>query len=387
MLLSKDKTLRFLGENALLRVCGDLDGESRLDKADKTHEIAAGVLEDRRISEEEALWLLAEGDLLILGEIARRIAEKLHPEDAASYIIDRNINYTNICKSKCKFCAFYREEDSPEAYLLSKEEIFNKIRETVALHGTQIMLQGGLHPELDIDYFTTLLLSIKREFDIDIHSFSPPEIAHIAEVSRLSIKKTLEKLRNAGLDSLPGGGAEILVDHVRNKISPNKIDSGKWLQVVEEAHKIGMKTTATMMLGSIESLEDRIDHLSKLRNLQDRTNGFRAFIPWTFQPGHTELGGDSVSSIDYLRTLAVSRLFLDNFANIQGSWVTQGQEVGQLTLSFGANDLGSIMIEENVVAATGVAYKMSEDEMIQLINDTGRKAVKRNTGYEALEVH
>lgn len=358
-----------------------------MDKADKTHEIAAGVLEDRRISEEEALWLLAEGDLLILGEIARRIAEKLHPEDAASYIIDRNINYTNICKSKCKFCAFYREEDSPEAYLLSKEEIFNKIRETVALHGTQIMLQGGLHPELDIDYFTTLLLSIKREFDIDIHSFSPPEIAHIAEVSGLSIKKTLEKLRNAGLDSLPGGGAEILVDHVRNKISPNKIDSGKWLQVMEEAHKIGMKTTATMMLGSIESLEDRIDHLSKLRNLQDRTNGFRAFIPWTFQPGHTELGGDSVSSIDYLRTLAVSRLFLDNFANIQGSWVTQGQEVGQLTLSFGANDLGSIMIEENVVAATGVAYKMSEDEMIQLINDTGRKAVKRNTGYEALEVH
>lgn len=345
------------------------------------------ALEDQRLSPEEALGLLKKGNLLLLGNAADRIAQKFHPEGYASYIIDRNINYTNICESKCKFCAFYREEDSPEAYLLSKEEIFKKIEETLALHGTQIMLQGGLHPKLDIDYFTDLLSNIKGKFTIDIHSFSPAEILQISKVSHLSLGETLVRMKDAGLDSLPGGGAEILVDHVRNKISPNKIGTDQWLQVMEEAHAIGMRTTATMMLGSIENIEDRIEHLLRLRNLQDKTNGFRAFIPWTFQPGHTELGGNSTSSIDYLRTLAVSRLFLDNFENIQGSWVTQGKEIGQITLSFGANDLGSIMIEENVVAATGVSYKMSEEEMIRLIKDTGKKAAKRNTRYEPLEIH
>lgn len=353
----------------------------------RTNQIIEKVLGGKRLSEEEARCLLETGDLLLLAEAANEITERFHPQGHASYIIDRNINYTNICESKCKFCAFYREEDNPEAYLLSKEEIFKKIEETLALHGTQIMLQGGLHPQLDIDYFVDLLSSIKEKFDIDTHSFSPPEIVHIAKVSNLTVKETLEGLKDAGLDSLPGGGAEILVDHVRNEISPNKIGADQWLQVMEVAQNLGMKTTATMMLGTVENPSDRIEHLSKLRNLQDKTSGFRGFIPWTFQPGHTELGGDSVSSIVYLRTLAVSRLFLDNFENIQGSWVTQGQEIGQLTLSFGANDLGSIMIEENVVAATGVSYKMSEEEMIQLIKDTGKKAVKRNTKYEVLEVH
>jgi cyclic dehypoxanthinyl futalosine synthase len=340
-----------------------------------------------RISKKEAALLLENGELLALGTAANRLANKLHPGLTASYIIDRNINYTNICQSKCKFCAFYREEDSPEAYLLSREEIYKKIDETIALEGTQIMLQGGLHPKLDIGYYEELLTGIKANFDIEIHSFSPPEIVHIAQVSDISTKETLSRLKKAGLDSLPGGGAEILVDEVRHKISPNKIGSKQWLKVMEEAHDLGMRTTATMMLGTVESVDDRAEHLSELRNIQDKTGGFRAFIPWTFQPGHTELGGDAASAITYLRTLAVSRLFLDNFSNIQGSWVTQGPDIGQLTLGFGANDLGSIMIEENVVAATGVSHKMSEDEMIRLINKTGKKAVKRNTRYEVLAVH
>lgn len=345
------------------------------------------ILEGKRLYDEEALYLLNKGDLLLLGDAANRIAERFHPEGNASYIIDRNINYTNICQSKCKFCAFYRDEDSPEAYLLSKEEIFKKIEETVALDGTQIMLQGGLHPELGIDYFTDLISSIKASFNIEIHSFSPPEIVHISKVSGLSTKETLSRLKDAGLDSLPGGGAEILVDTVRHEISPNKIGTGQWLQVMEEAHSLEMKTTATMMLGSVESPKNRVEHLAQLRDLQDRTGGFRAFIPWTFQPGHTELGGETVSPIVYLRMLAVSRLFLDNFSNIQGSWVTQGTEIGQLTLGFGANDLGSTMIEENVVAATGISHRISETEMIRLIKATGKKAVKRNTQYEVLEVH
>ncbi len=352
-----------------------------------TRGIVEKTLAGARLSEEEALFLLQSGDLLLVGNAASRIAERLHPGRSASYIIDRNINYTNICQSKCTFCAFYSDEDSPEAYLLSREEVYKKIEETVALDGTQIMLQGGLHPRLKIDYYTQLLAGIRANFDIEIHSFSPPEIGHIAAVSGLSIIQVLSQLKAAGLDSLPGGGAEILVDEVRHRISPNKIGSRQWLQVMEEAHKMGMRTTATMMLGTVETPDDRVAHLARLRNLQDKTGGFRAFIPWTFQPGHTELGGDAVSPITYLRMLAVSRLFLDNFSNIQGSWVTQGTDIGQLTLAFGANDLGSIMIEENVVAATGVSHKMSEDEMIRLIRETGKKAVKRNTHYEVLAVH
>lgn len=352
----------------------------------ETGKILERVSGGERIFEKEVLVLLQESDILFLGRVADHISRRFHHEDTASYIIDRNVNYTNICESKCKFCAFYREKDDPDAYLLDKREIFKKVEETVTLNGTQVMLQGGLHPDLDIDYFTDLLSSIKKRYNIHIHSFSPPEIVHMAGVSRLSIRETLERLLEAGLDSLPGGGAEILVDRVRKKISPNKIGVDLWFRVMEEAHDIGMRTTATMMLGSVETLEDRVEHLSRLRNLQDRTGGFRAFIPWTFQPGHTELGGKTTSSADYLRTLAISRIFLDNFENIQGSWVTQGKEIGQLTLSFGANDLGSIMIEENVVRATGVAYRMSEEEMIRIIKATGKKAVKRNTSYETLAV-
>jgi len=352
----------------------------------KAEEILGRIIAGERIYEKEALVLLQQMDTLLLGRVADHVCRRFHPEDAASYVIDRNINYTNICESKCKFCAFYRGKNDTEAYVLDKEDILKKVEETIALNGTQVMLQGGLNPDLNIGYFTDLLTSIKKRYPVHIHSFSPPEIVHIAKVSKLSIKGTLERLCEAGLDSLPGGGAEILVDRVREKVSPNKIRADLWFQVMEEAHAMGVKTTATMMLGSIETIKERIEHLSRLRALQDRTGGFRAFIPWTFQPCNTELGGKAVSSIDYLRTLAVSRIFLDNFQNIQGSWVTQGKEIGQITISFGANDLGSTMIEENVIKATGVSYRMSEDEMIRIIKTTGRKAIKRNTNYETLAV-
>lgn len=350
--------------------------------ADKIFEKA---LNKERISEQEAFLLFKEGNLIKLGQVASAVRKNFHPDNIVTFVIDRNINYTNICTSKCKFCAFYREKEASDAYLLSEGEIFTKIDEAIDLGATQIMLQGGLHPELKIDYFTRLLSAIKKRYNIHIHSFSPPEIVHIARNSEISTKEALKKLKEAGLDSLPGGGAEILVDHIRQKISPNKISADLWLKVMEEAHGVGLKTTATMMMGSLETPEDRIEHLSCLRNLQDKAGGFRAFIPWTFQPGHTELGGKSISGAEYLRMLAISRIFLDNFKHLQGSWVTQGKEIGQLSLHFGANDLGSIMIEENVVASTGVSYKMSKEEMIELIKGASFFPAQRNTCYEILQ--
>lgn len=347
----------------------------------KVQSILKRVLEGNRLSEEEAIFLLKEGDLLALGQAAREICLRKHPDNLVTFVIDRNINYTNICVSQCKFCAFYRTKDEPDAYTLSREEILTKIGETIALNGTQIMLQGGLHPDLSLDYYVDLLRSIKERFDIQIHSFSPPEIYHISKISSLSVPETLRELREAGLDSLPGGGAEILVDHVRQTISPNKIASSAWLEIMEEAQKMDMITTATMMMGSIETIEDRVGHLAKIRNLQDRTAGFISFIPWTYHPGHTKLGGRTISPLDYLKMLSVSRLFLDNFDNVQGSWVSQGKEIGQISLHFGANDLGSIMIEENVLKATGVSYKMSVDEMVQWIRKAGKIPAQRDTDF------
>lgn len=335
-----------------------------------------------RISDAEAVALF-DADLLDLGRAANAVRLRLHPEPVVTFIVDRNINYTNICSSGCSFCAFYRREGDPEAYVLSGEEIFQKIAQTVELCGTAILLQGGLHPKLDIEYYEDLLRSIKERFPaITIHSFGPPEIVHIAEVSGLTISETLARMRNAGLDSLPGGGAEILVDSVRHKISPNKISSGPWMDVMRAAHEIGMATTATMMFGSVETHADRVEHMSKIRALQDETAGFRAFIGWTFQPGHTELGGETAGGLDYLKTLAISRLYLDNVPNIQASWVTQGPKIGQLSLAFGANDLGSTMIEENVVKAAGVSHSVPAEEMVRMIEDAGYRAAQRTTGYE-----
>lgn len=345
--------------------------------------------------------MLKGGDLLELGESADRIRKRLHPEGIVSFVVDRNINYTNICINRCSFCAFWRDMDDREAYLLDKDALYLKIEETIALGGTQILIQGGLHPSLDIGYYVDLLSSIKRRFDINIHGFSPPEICYIADSSDLTIKEALRILKSAGLDSVPGGGAEILSDRVREIVSPRKIRSSRWLEVMEQAHRLGMRTTATMMFGSVERPEDIITHLDSIRRLQDRTGGFTAFIPWSFQPGNTRLKRESeakgmsgsktrkpnfmpATAVDYLRILALARIYLDNFDNIQASWVTQGLKMAQVALRFGANDFGSTMIEENVVAAAGVHYRVSKEDIINSIRSAGFIPAQRDTSYKIL---
>ncbi|MFZ6017945.1 MAG: cyclic dehypoxanthinyl futalosine synthase [Nitrospirota bacterium] len=345
----------------------------------------------KRLTKKEGLRYLKNVDLLELGRMADNIRKRLHPEGTVTFIVDRNINYTNICINKCRFCAFWRDEDDPEAYLLERDELFTKIEETINLGGTQILLQGGLHPELDINYYVELLKSIKENFNIHIHGFSPPEICYIADRAGFSIKKTIKILRNAGLDSIPGGGAEILADRVREVISPRKIRSNRWLEVMERAHRLGMRTTATMMFGSIEEPEDIIEHLDVIRRLQDKTGGFTAFIQWSFQPGNTELVHSSKfkvqssTAVEYLRILALSRLYLDNIKNLQVSWVTQGLKLAQVALRFGANDFGSTMIEENVVASTGVSYRVSKEDIIRAIRDAGFRPAQRDTYYRIIK--
>ncbi len=359
-----------------------------------------------RITKRQALEMLRNSDLLELGAEADELRKALHPDGFVTFIIDRNINYTNVCINKCSFCAFWRDEDAPDAYLLDEGTLFAKIEETIELGGTQILIQGGLHPSLDIDYYVDLLSSIKKRFSINVHGFSPPEICYIADSADLTIQETLLILRNAGLDSIPGGGAEILSDRVREILSPKKIRSSRWLSVMEAAHRIGMRTTATMMFGSVESPEDIIEHLDSVRQLQDRTGGFTAFIPWSFQPGNTELSKkfevkgkkskrtpksegrnpkfQTATAVDYLRVLALSRLYLDNIENIQASWVTQGLKLAQVSLRFGANDFGSTMIEENVVASTGVSYCVSKNDIINAIRSSGFKPAQRDTYYNIL---
>ena len=366
-----------------------------------------------RLTKKEGLRLFKDTDLLELGHRADDVRKRLHPEGIVTFVVDRNINYTNICINRCRFCAFWKDEGDPEAYLLSKNELFKKIEETINLGGTQILIQGGLHPNLDLSYYINLLHEIKSRFDINIHGFSPPEICYIADRSHLTIRETLTLLKEAGLNSIPGGGAEILSDRVREIISPKKIKSGRWLKVMEEAHRLGMRTTATMMFGSIEKAEDIIEHLDAVRSLQDKTNGFTAFIPWSFQPGNTELsrqlsvlshqsGGAKHSmhasritphasriypatAVEYLRVLALSRLYLDNIENIQASWVTQGLKLAQVALRFGANDFGSTMIEENVVASTGVSYRVSKEDIIKTIKDAGFIPAQRDTYYTIIK--
>ncbi|HXW68321.1 MAG TPA: cyclic dehypoxanthinyl futalosine synthase [Dissulfurispiraceae bacterium] len=344
-----------------------------------------------RIDKAAALELLKTSDLLDLGEMADAVRKELHPGGAVTFVVDRNINYTNVCINKCAFCAFYREAGSPDAYVLSREALSRKIDETLALGGTQILLQGGLHPDLDMEYYIELLQYIKDRYTINVHGFSPPEITYLAEKHNLTIRETLMTLKLAGLDSIPGGGAELLSDRVREVLSPKKIKSSQWLKVMEEAHRIGMRTTATMMFGSIEGPEDIMEHLDAIRNLQDRTGGFTAFIPWTFQPGNTELLRkkrtiEPATAVDYLRILALSRIYLDNFNNIQASWVTQGLKLAQLALRFGANDFGSTMIEENVVKAAGVSYRVSKEDIIQAIQHAGFKAAQRDTYYRLVRL-
>lgn len=348
-------------------------------------DILKEVSEGRRLTREEALILFTQADLISLGKAAQQQVERRFPEGRVTFVIDRNINYTNVCTCKCSFCAFYREIDDPDAYLLSPSEVAQKVEEAVQRGATQIMLQGGLHPELSLDYIISMIKEIKERFEVVVHSFSPPEVCYLAKKSGLSIRQVLEQLAAAGLDSLPGGGAEILVDRVRHLISPNKISSSQWLEVMETAHQMGMYSTATMMMGQIETLEERVAHLDSIRSLQDRTGGFRAFIPWSYRPGNTELGGEHATAVEYLKSLAISRLYLDNIENIQGSWVTQGPAVGQLSLLFGANDLGSIMLEENVVRAAGAEYRLSQEEMLHLIRQAGKRPAQRDTAYRIIK--
>jgi aminodeoxyfutalosine synthase len=338
-----------------------------------------------RIDEETALNLFHEAGLLTLGEKAHRRRLARHPEPVVTYVVDRNINYTNICASGCRFCAFFRPPDHPEGYIIAREDLERKIDETLALGGTQILLQGGMNPGLSLDYYTGLLRFIKDRFNIHIHGFSPPEIHYIAKKSDLTVREVLKELMAAGLGSIPGGGAEILVDEVREAVSPNKCTAEEWLDVTRTAHHLGLRTTATMMFGHRERPEQIIAHLSKIRRLQDETGGFTAFIPWTFQPRNTRIPVNGATSVEYLRVLALSRIFLDNIPNIQASWVTQGDKIAQTALSFGANDLGSTMIEENVVAAAGVAFRLPESEMIRLIEDAGFHAVRRDCFYNHLD--
>ncbi len=339
----------------------------------------------KRLTRQEALQLYNYEPLHRLGPEANRLRQAIHSDKVVTFIIDRNINYTNVCINRCKFCAFYRDKDSPEAYLLGLDEIFKKIEETIALGGTQILLQGGINPELDLDYYCGLLRDIKTHFTINIHGLSPTEVVYLSKRHSLSIKQTLQRLREAGLDSIPGGGAEILSDRVRLKISPNKILTSQWLEVMETAHNLGMKTTATMMFGSIETPEEVIDHLEHIRSLQDRTGGFTAFIPWSFQPYNTQLSREQevfpATAVDYLRVLSLSRLYLDNVPNIQASWVTQGLKLAQVALLYGANDMGSTMIEENVVRAAGVSYRVSLEEIVDTIKKAGFRPVQRDTYY------
>ncbi len=335
-----------------------------------------------RLTRAEAVALIRGGELLELGALADAVRQRLHPEGVVTYIIDRNINYTNVCVAQCAFCAFYRDLPSKEGYVLSKAELARKIEETLALGGNQILLQGGLHPDLGIEFYEELFRWIKASYPIWIHGLSPAEVKHICRLSGLDTRECLRRLVAAGLDSIPGGGAEVLSDRVRGIIGIAKGTTGDWLEVMEAAHGLGLKTTATMMFGHVETLEERVDHLMHLRDLQDRTGGFTAFIAWTFQPANTAMAGDELTSFQYLRTLAVARIVLDNFPNVQASWVTQGPKIGQVSLRFGANDFGSLMIEENVVSAAGAHFRLTEAEIARNIVDAGFVPKRRTMHYE-----
>lgn len=345
-----------------------------------------------RLSKEEAIELIRTADLKTLGKMATARKKMLHPKGITTFVVDRNINYTNICWVDCKFCAFYRHEKDDDAYILTYDEIDAKIDELLAIGGTQILFQGGVHPKLKIEWYEELVDHIHSKYpQITIHGFSAIEIDFIAKVSRISVEAVLIRLKAKGLSSIPGAGAEILNDRVRDIIAPRKIDADVWVDIHRKAHLQGIKSTATMMYGTMESDEEIVEHWDMVRRLQDDTGGFRAFIMWSFQGEHTKLLQEfpdlkKHSSNRYLRLLAVSRLFLDNVANIQSSWVTQGPYIGQMALHFGANDLGSTMMEENVVRSAGAGFRMAKEEMVQLIRDLGETPAIRNTAYETLEV-
>jgi cyclic dehypoxanthinyl futalosine synthase len=354
---------------------------------DRHREILERAASGGRLSEEDALALLASRDLVGVGEAARRAREARTPADEVTFIVDRNVNYTNFCITDCDFCAFYRHPRDPEGYVLPKSVLFRKIEETLALGGTALLLQGGHHPGLRIEWYEDLFADVKRRYPIHLHALSPSEVLHIAHFSRLSLDETLGRLVAAGLDSIPGGGAEILVDRVRLEIAPRKTMSDEWLGVMRAAHRLGLSTTATMMYGTVDTWEDRVEHLRRLREVQDETGGFRAFVCWSYQSGGGSARGEdhvATTAADYLMMLGVSRLYLDNFDHFQSSWVTQGLRIGQMALEWGCDDMGSIMIEENVVRAAGTAFRLDTERMVAAIEATGRRAVQRDTLYRVV---
>src|SRR6476620_3035038 len=354
-------------------------------------ELADGVRAGKRLTGDEALELYRHAPTALLGQLADHIRARKHPDRIVTYIIDRNVNYTNVCVAKCNFCAFYRDVGSPEGYVLGFDELFHKIDETIAVGGVQLLLQGGHNPDLPLSWYEDLFRAVKERYpEFKLHALSPPEVIHLSRLSQLPVPAVIDRLIAAGLDSIPGGGAEILVDRVRRLLHCiGKATSDEWLGVMRHAHRAGLRTTATMMYGTVETLDERLEHLLRLRDLQDETGGFTAFITWSFQPDHKELGARhgvtaEATGVEYLRTLAIARLVLDNFDNLQSSWVTQGGKVGQLSLAFGANDMGSVMIEENVVRAAGASYCMDEVEIVRNIEDAGFVAKRRNMHYELL---
>jgi cyclic dehypoxanthinyl futalosine synthase len=347
-------------------------------------DLAAAVSAGERLTPDAARELYLRAPTALLGRLADEVRRRKHPDGLVTYIIDRNVNYTNVCVARCRFCAFYRPVGSAEGYTLAFDEIYRKIDETIRLGGNQLLLQGGHNPDVPLRWYEDLFRGVKSRYPhFRLHALSPPEVIHISRLSQLPIANVVDRLIAAGLDSIPGGGAEILVDRVRKILNCyNKATADEWLGVMRVAHEKGLRTTATMMYGTVETAEERLEHLFRLRELQDETGGFTAFIAWSYQPQHTELGGIEATGTEYLRTLAIARLVLDNVDNLQASWVTQGGKVGQLSLAYGANDMGSVMIEENVVRAAGAEYCMDEFEVVRNIENAGYVPKRRTMHYE-----
>ena len=363
-----------------------MSGFSRTGYRRMIEQLARKVSDGERLDRGEALELYRRAPTHLLGRLADGIRARKHPQPIVTYIIDRNVNYTNVCVARCNFCAFYRPVGSSEGYVLGFDEIFRKIDETIAVGGNQLLLQGGHNPDLPIAWYEDLFRAVKGRYPLfKLHALSPPEVLHISRLNQMPVATVVERLVAAGLDSIPGGGAEILVDRVRKLLNCySKASADEWLDVMRTAHRAGLRSTATMMYGTVETDEERIEHMMRLRELQDETGGFTAFITWSYQPEHTERGGVEATGVDYLRTLATARIVLDNFDNLQASWVTQGGKVGQLSLAYGANDMGSVMIEENVVRAAGASYCMDEVEIVTNIEDAGFVPKRRNMHYEIL---
>jgi cyclic dehypoxanthinyl futalosine synthase len=348
--------------------------------------ILAKAVDGQRLTFDEGVALFECTDLVKLGRAADSVCRRLHPEPYRTFNIDRNINYTNVCAAVCDFCAFYRKSNDADAYVLSREELYQKIEETIALGGDQILMQGGNHPSLTLEWYEELLRDLRARYpQVNLHAFSASEIWHIHKISKLPLVDVLRRLKSAGMGSLPGGGAEILIDRVRAALTVNKVMTAEWIEVHRQWHRLGGRSTSTMMFGHVETVADRIEHLQRLRDLQDETGGLTAFICWTFQPGHKMADHPAAGAHEYLRTQAIARLFLDNIANIQSSWVTQGSKVGQLALLYGANDMGSLMIEENVVAAAGTVYYLSLEEIKRAIRELGFEPRQRNVYYQLID--